>query len=784
MDEAIMQELRKATKPDEKAAIIAEAVLNEVPEELALVARRCVVLHWFDLPVVEALLQDIPSVKNNAQYVYEQLRKMPFIESLAWGLTFQNLTREGLLKRYTHSQPELLRVAARLAASAYEVRRDDGKCAAEALFCHIIAGDVQAGTILLNELLEQAASRQDWQYLSNLLHLQEEAESLSFVQPLPRTEQYWMLGGLLHRMKGQLGLAIADYNSALAINPKSTLAYINRGTAYAEQRNYSRALMEYKQALSFDPTNVVAYCNKGTVLSELGEYREALHAYEQALRLEPNSTDAQRGRNEVLTKLNHQQQASAESRKTETSRSSAISKRGGYNAMIDRSALRVNLDHLANRIDPYAAAAARRLRFLESAIEGGPNADVWTTADIYEMIDPDAIVETFRKQPVTGRFFAILTWLRNTLILAPLIVTWIGITQAVEKYNDLLRSDPSQSTKPFVLLWQQGFGGRLPSFFTLSNITFVDGALLVAILLLTFILYAWSYAERSKKEREAGSLRASIDDALANATILLRARALVTPSGDLGLLARRMIEELRAEQVHLRELVSRREKEFGDLAAFTSKVSQASSEMLSAAQISQRTNETLATGINNFINPIRVLSDMQEKILSKLNELTVLFQGITNTQQNLVANQNQWSTKFVDSLDELDTSLAQLQQFVATVEKLTAQQASFIQNLGDERKTQENLAKQLSEAALTVSDSLHEVRNFSTFLRSIAVDMKDLAELQRSLPDFGKNLLNAILMYTRTADSMNASSINLFQASRELERVISELEKHITTTQE
>jgi len=65
--------------------------------------------------------------------VYEHLASLPFIEVVSWGLAFQDLTREGLLKRYTLTQQKLLKTAARLAAPAYAAQENE-KIVAEAFF--------------------------------------------------------------------------------------------------------------------------------------------------------------------------------------------------------------------------------------------------------------------------------------------------------------------------------------------------------------------------------------------------------------------------------------------------------------------------------------------------------------------------------------------------------------------------------------------------------------------------------------------------------------------------
>jgi twitching motility two-component system response regulator PilG len=185
MDDAVLRELLVAYKPEEKAAIVAESIFNTFSEAAALVARRCIILHWFDEAVVEALLKDIPQAESQFRDIYEQIRLLLFVEVLPWGLTFNSLTREGLLYRYTLTQPILLRTAAQLAAPAYITNEGDGKVIAEAFFCYMISGEETLALDLLNRLVEQAANRGNREYVSGLLELASEAQQFPFVSPLP-----------------------------------------------------------------------------------------------------------------------------------------------------------------------------------------------------------------------------------------------------------------------------------------------------------------------------------------------------------------------------------------------------------------------------------------------------------------------------------------------------------------------------------------------------------------------------------------------------------------------
>lgn len=270
MDTAFVQAFQAAENPEDKAALIAEASLSAIPNEVALIARQCILFHWFNLSIVQGLLLAAPLHIENAQDVYRQITSLPFVEQLPWGATYQDLTRQGLLKHYTRTQPELLRTAATLAAPLYRALADNDRNTVEALFCSIISGDVPTSDLYLNTLLEQAMGRQDWQQMEGLFCLQEEAEQLPFVEPLPRTEHYWMLRSIVDRVQSKLDAALIDYDHVLNINPNNALVYLNRSIIHTQLHHHEQAQADYHEALRLDPLLVQTYIDGGILPSIQG----------------------------------------------------------------------------------------------------------------------------------------------------------------------------------------------------------------------------------------------------------------------------------------------------------------------------------------------------------------------------------------------------------------------------------------------------------------------------------------------------------------------------------
>lgn len=185
MNNSIWQDIFSSSSPEERAILVVEHFINTLPKEIALVVRRCVILHWFDEDIVKALLQDFPLSQEDARGICQRIQSFPFIETLLWGLAFNHSTREGLLRRYSVNDAELLRTAARYAAPAYKAHQQDSLFAGEAFFCYVVAGDITSALEVFKELLKKALDKGSWEYVKGLEMILEEAQKLPFVIQSP-----------------------------------------------------------------------------------------------------------------------------------------------------------------------------------------------------------------------------------------------------------------------------------------------------------------------------------------------------------------------------------------------------------------------------------------------------------------------------------------------------------------------------------------------------------------------------------------------------------------------
>jgi tetratricopeptide (TPR) repeat protein len=101
--------------------------------------------------------------------------------------------------------------------------------------------------------------------------------------------------GADYRALRQPKRAIADFNSVIRLSPRSADAYVARGVVYhLDLGQRRRAIADYNRALRIDPKNGAALINRGRAYQELGLKKRAIRDYRRVLKLFPKAEEAQK----------------------------------------------------------------------------------------------------------------------------------------------------------------------------------------------------------------------------------------------------------------------------------------------------------------------------------------------------------------------------------------------------------------------------------------------------------------------------------------------------------
>ena len=111
--------------------------------------------------------------------------------------------------------------------------------------------------------------------------------------------------GAAYLCKGELDLAIADFNVAVKLVPAVKLApdvempYVNLGTAYSEKGNVDKAIWNFNTAIELNPSCVEGYNGRGIVYCNIGAVAKALADFNAAVELDPDDFVAYNNRGNV-----------------------------------------------------------------------------------------------------------------------------------------------------------------------------------------------------------------------------------------------------------------------------------------------------------------------------------------------------------------------------------------------------------------------------------------------------------------------------------------------------
>ena len=111
------------------------------------------------------------------------------------------------------------------------------------------------------------------------------------IQLVPNDSAYANLGMALAR-RGQLELAVKQYQEALQLNPGNPKALLNLGAALLQQGKAAEAVEQLRLALEVQPDSPEAHNNLAAALWQQGQHEEALEHFRAAVAARPDYREA------------------------------------------------------------------------------------------------------------------------------------------------------------------------------------------------------------------------------------------------------------------------------------------------------------------------------------------------------------------------------------------------------------------------------------------------------------------------------------------------------------
>ncbi|GAA3080211.1 hypothetical protein ACFQ0X_10895 [Streptomyces rectiviolaceus] len=243
--------------------------------------------------------------------------------------------------------------------------------------------------------------------------------------------------------------------------------------------------------------------------------------------------------------------------------------------LLDKQKLIDELQRLAAH--PSLAPRSAELTVLAKDLKPAHQLDRWAEVDLVDAyVRPESVLTPPAGQ--AGRHDGRLEAALGILVFIPLLVTWFGLREAVRAYGELSKEDPKESTRPFLQLWQSGFGGHLSALGRFENVALM-AVLLIALLVLLSVWHARVKARTDREETEQQSERERLLAELAS--VLTRTQMVLAPHRSAS--PQQFTSELTKAATQMRQLASKAETSHKALTGTTTAVSRSIDALKAAA---------------------------------------------------------------------------------------------------------------------------------------------------------------------------------------------------------
>ena len=130
-----------------------------------------------------------------------------------------------------------------------------------------------------------SAGRGDWNACTVEDPGQELQRCKAYLNP-KREDEALIAKGLDQAWSGNYNAAIRFFDDAIAIAPRSSLAYLNRGLANRRNGDLGRAIADLDSAVRYAPGSARTYYNRSLILRESGDQKRAARDEQHAVELD------------------------------------------------------------------------------------------------------------------------------------------------------------------------------------------------------------------------------------------------------------------------------------------------------------------------------------------------------------------------------------------------------------------------------------------------------------------------------------------------------------------
>jgi hypothetical protein len=450
---------------------------------------------------------------------------------------------------------------------------------------------------------------------------------------------------------------------------------------------------------------------------------------------------------------------------------------------LDTRGITQELEALAASLNEVDQRSSRRLHDLAISLATERGRQKWADVDLRRAFHTDRLSHAYalrREGGYAPKIVEVADKIRNVLVLLPILLTWAALAEAVRAYRSYLDANPEQERTPFLLLWQRGFGGELAWYSpTFSMVAITDAVIIGVIILLTFYAHGRKEAQEDLIADTTADFQAEIDNALAEATVLLAADRASRPmllTDSVERLAERferssqeLLTQLQIEHDRLDVIASQREQEFRDIGLFASGMRSGAEEMHHLLVDLRQVSNGIETALQDLSSEVSTSNDQQRSLLTAVNTLERLTSSSIQSDQAVM---RQLSAAVVSLSETADRAITGAD---------SAAQAGRVAS--DAVRGISDLAQQIADSQRKVEETLsHEMDSRGQLADALRASTTGSQATARTLTDVGASLVRIRDEFDRlsTQSATQASSLTtLLQQQADIARDISQVAREL-----
>jgi hypothetical protein len=452
----------------------------------------------------------------------------------------------------------------------------------------------------------------------------------------------------------------------------------------------------------------------------------------------------------------------------------------------DQYELAEHLDGMAASLAEVDPRSSERLADLAGSVGSEEGRIRWADVDLRRAFNTERLAQVYairREGGFASSMIETADRIRNVLVLLPIFLTWFALAEASRAYKRYIDANPESVGQPFLLLWQDGFGGELGGFSpTFSTVAIIDAVIIGLIIGLTFYAHGRREAKEEQIQRTADQFQTDLDNVLAEATVALAqdrsnrpaqlARSVERLADRFERNSQELLNRLRVEHDRLEGIANRREKEFHDFGVFASGMRAGAEEthrlLIDLRQVSQG----LQTALEDLTSEVGVAGDQQRHLLGAVGSLERLVSANIQSDQTVARQLSEAAGNLADVADQAIAGAEEAAHAGRVASEAVRGIAELTSKLADSQTRVETaLAKEVEHTGRLADALVNSVGGVSASSQRLEEIGVGLAHLRTEFGQLSHHTSEQVQILRALLSEQNTLAAGLAQATGDVSKV-------------